>query len=88
MMLANIDAAVTPPEAGNDLFEEGSPEPCGVVVAAELSPLGGIDLLVELPVDGHPPEGFHLSNSRGPRLTLLQLPYALPDHETFVRPKL
>lgn len=88
MMLANIDATTTPPEAGQDLFEDGSSEPCGVVVAAELSPLGGIDLLAELPVDEHPPEGFHLSDSRGPRLTVLQLPYALPDHKTFVRPKL
>lgn len=88
MMLANVDAAAPHPEAGSDLFTADSPEPCGVVVAAEPSPLGGIDLLVELPVDAHPPEGFHVADSRGPLVILLPLPYDLPDHETFVRPKL
>jgi len=86
-LLAHLDASNLVPGAGSDVFDAGSPEPCGMVVAAESSPLGGVDLLVELPVDAHP-AGFHVAGPDGPLLSILELPYSIPDPEVFVRPKL
>lgn len=73
-----------PPAPGSDVFAvDGSP--AGVVVNAELSPSGGVDLLVELPLADR--TALQLT-PHGPALDLLELPYVLPDNEIFVRPKL
>jgi len=72
------------PAPGSDVFAaDGSP--AGVVVNAERSPHGGVDLLVELPLADR--TALQLT-PQGPALELLELPYVLPDNEVFVRPKL
>lgn len=76
--------SVAVPAPGSDVFAvDGSP--AGVVVNAELSPRGGVDLLVELPLADR--AALQLT-PQGPALELLELPYVLPDNEVFVRPKL
>ncbi|MBI3230637.1 MAG: folate-binding protein YgfZ [Burkholderiales bacterium] len=77
MYLAHSDASAL--AAGSEVFSSADPEQaCGMVVNAAINPAGGVDALLELKsalinagslhVDSHP-------------ITLLTLPYALPNEE-------
>ncbi len=87
------------PAPGADVFEAARPaEPIGTVVNLEASPLGGLDVLLELPqallpMAGGPgvtdqPEASPIIDTSRHRIELRALPYTLPDQEIFVRPKL
>jgi folate-binding protein YgfZ len=63
-------------DTGQDVYCRTEEEPVGYVVNAAISPLGGIDLLVEVPLV-HLESGLALGNPHGILLTQLALPYAL-----------
>jgi folate-binding protein YgfZ len=77
-------AADAAPLAGSDVLD-ASGAPIGIIVNAEQAPSGGVDLLVQLPLDAR---GSALSLPGGTALSWLELPYDLPDNEPIVRPKL
>lgn len=74
--------------AGTDVWEADGREACGMVVNAETGPDGLNALLVELPVASFASSTLRIGASDGPALMVEPLPYALPDNEVFVRPKL
>jgi folate-binding protein YgfZ len=76
------------PTPGTDLFAAGSSDAVGVVVNAERGPDGRIALLAELPVALFAADDLRVGGVTGPALRVETLPYALPDNEVFVRPKL
>ncbi len=80
------------PTAGEDVFDAANPtEPIGNIVNVARSPLGGADLLVELPqamLTSVESTQSGLVTSDKTAIILLPLPYALPDQDIFVRPKL
>lgn len=82
-----------PPVPGSDVLEgdAAAAQPVGVVVNAERSPLGGVDLLVELPLVAMESATLFVKSAGDAAtapLELLELPYLLPDNEVFVRPRL
>jgi len=76
------------PTPGTDLFAGSSTEPVGVVVNAERGPDGRIALLAELPLASFEADDLRVGSATGALLAIEALPYALPDNEVFVRPKL
>ena len=84
-VLASHDAA---PAAGSDVWQAAGSEAVGVVVAAERGPDGRVALLAELPLALFDAPDLHVGTPDGPALTVEPLPYALPDNEVFVRPRL
>ncbi|MGI4861479.1 MAG: YgfZ/GcvT domain-containing protein [Janthinobacterium lividum] len=67
-------------QAGDEVFDAGDPlQPCGHVVNAAAAPGGGVDCLVELKLSLTADASIHVGSITGPRLTVLGLPYALPD---------
>jgi folate-binding protein YgfZ len=87
MALASIDAPQLP-QPGSDVWMQDRNEASGLVVAAERRPDGRIALLVELPTALFASDALHAGRVDGPLLTIEALPYALPDNEVFVRPRL
>ena len=61
------------------MFLSGQPEPVGTVVMSALAPLGGVDLLFELPIDRLDSGTLHLDARDGTRIDVRALPYALFD---------
>ena len=69
-------------EPGSDVYSNN--EPIGSVINAAANPMGGYDLLIELPwLD----KAQNLTVLDQP-LSILDLPYALPEQDLFIRPKL
>jgi folate-binding protein YgfZ len=62
--------------AGGDVWFTGQDDPAGKVVLAAGAPEGGMDLLVECPVDRIEQQSLHI---RGIPLTLRPLPYTIVD---------
>ncbi len=87
MALASLDADVAP-SPGSDVVRADDGEPVGLVVDAARGPDGRVALLAELPVALFDSNALRTGTADGPRLTIEPLPYALPDNEVFVRPKL
>ncbi len=85
MALATSDAPV--PLPGTDVWADDR-EACGLVVDAGSGPDGRTSLLVELPLASFDSATLRIGSPDGPSLMLEPLPYALPDNEVFVRPKL
>lgn len=67
------------PAAGADVFHSAQAEAVGTVVMSASAPRGGVDLLIELPVDRLESGTLHLVSSDGPRVEIRQLPYQLFD---------
>jgi len=86
LLHANQTVAAGPGDAVFHSIRPGEAE--GMVVNAMPAPTGGIDLLAELPLGALGDGTLHLGAIGGPILTPLALPYALPDNDVFVRPKL
>ncbi len=86
--LASIAATGAVPSPGTDIHHGGEAEASGLVVNAERGRDGTIALLIELPVARFESTELHVGTADGGSLTLESLPYALPDNEVFVRPKL
>lgn len=86
MALATLDARDDVPAPGSDVWSAG-PEPCGLVIDAERGDDGRVALLIELPVASFASPDLHIGRD-GPTATVEPLPYALPDNEVFVRPRL
>jgi tRNA-modifying protein YgfZ len=64
--------------AANEIFDLTDPsQPCGVVVQAAPSPLGGYDAIVSIQITSAEGTGLRLGHADGPPLVLLPLPYAL-----------
>jgi folate-binding protein YgfZ len=78
MQLAHAQA-VEPPAAGADVFHSAQAEPVGTVVMSATAPRGGVDMLLELPVDRLESGSLHLGSQEGARLELRRLPYELFD---------
>jgi folate-binding protein YgfZ len=72
-------AGTSPPAAGSDVFHSARPEPVGTVVMSATAPGGGVDLLIELPVDRLESGSLHLEGNIGTRLDVGTLPYSLLD---------
>ncbi len=88
MTLAHLDSENLP-APGADVFHSARPaDPIGTVVNAERSPEGGVDVLIEIPLEASSEGSLHLEGPLGPGLALLDLPYPLPQNEVFVRPRL
>ena len=88
MSLASLDGSADVPSPGTDVWKTGDSEACGLVVNAERGADGRIALLVELPLAQFAAADLHVGSIDGPVPTLEALPYALPDNEVFVRPRL
>jgi tRNA-modifying protein YgfZ len=86
--LASISATADVPRAGTDVFAAGEAQAVGLVVDAERGPDRSIATLVELPLAKFASTGLTVGAIDGPTLAIEPLPYALPDNEVFVRPKL
>jgi folate-binding protein YgfZ len=69
----------SPPAAGADIFHSAQPEPIGSVVMSATAPGGGVDLLLEIPVDRLQSGSLHLDSHGGTRLEVRSLPYQLFD---------
>jgi folate-binding protein YgfZ len=68
-----------PPAAGADVFHSAQSEPVGTVVMSAAAPRGGVDLLIELPVDRLESGSLHLESRDGVPLEVRKLPYDLFD---------
>ena len=88
MALASIEAGAPVPVPGSDVWAVDDREACGLVVNAEAGPGGRIALLVELPLAAFASTTLRAGTPDGAALRIDPLPYALPDNEVFVRPKL
>jgi folate-binding protein YgfZ len=75
MALAHAEAAAA---AGADVYAEGEAEPAGTVAMAATAPGGGVDLLLECPLEKMSLP-LHLGAPDGPALELRRLPYELFD---------
>jgi tRNA-modifying protein YgfZ len=74
MSLAQVDADHV--AAGGDVWFVGQDDPAGKIVLAAAAPSGGMDLLIECPVDRIETQSLHIG---GAPLTLRPLPYTLFD---------
>jgi folate-binding protein YgfZ len=72
-------AVESPPAAGSDVFHSAHEQPIGTVVMAARAPGGGVDLLLEAPVDRLASGTLHLGAVNGAELRILPLPYELFD---------
>jgi len=83
MFRAHTDAADAPPP-GTALFAPGSSSGQGVgkVVTAAPAPDGGWELLAVVEIASQAAGDVRLGDADGPRLTFLDLPYAVPDEST------
>jgi hypothetical protein len=78
MQVAHAESG-EPPSAGADVFHSSQAEAVGTVVMSATAPGGGVDLLLELPVERLESGTLHLGSSAGPRLDVRALPYTLFD---------
>lgn len=85
---AVASTVAAPPVEGTDLWQAAGSEPCGVVVNAERGPDGRTAMLVEIPVGLFAADDLRLGATDGEPVVVEPLPYALPDNEVFVRPRL
>jgi len=74
MSLAHLDADTA--MAGGDVWFVGQDPPAGKIALAAAAPAGGMDLLIECPVDRLENQSLHIG---GAPLTLRPLPYTLFD---------
>ena len=72
MFLGHLDGAV--PEPGSDVQAQGAGEPCGKVVLAAKSPLGGVDLLFEAQISAVQEQPLSIGQSV---IELKSLPYSV-----------
>jgi folate-binding protein YgfZ len=78
LVMAHVDGP--PPPAGTRLYSPVfDAQACGSVVDAAPAPGGGSDLLAVLKIAARDRGEVHAQTPDGPRLTLLPLPYPLPD---------
>jgi hypothetical protein len=78
LVLAHVDAP--PPAAGLHLFNASfGDQACGSIVNAAEAPGGGADLLAVLQLAARDSGEVRVGSRDGPALTLLTLPYAIPD---------
>jgi len=78
-----------PPSPGAPLYSAVfGDQACGTVVNAAPAPGGGSDLLAVAQTQAAAESTLHLRAPDGPRLTLLDLPYAIPAQVAPNRPKL
>lgn len=78
LVLAHVDAP--PPRAGERLFSGSfGDQACGSVVNAATAPVGGADLLAVLQLVARDGGDVRLGSHDGPALSLLPLPYVLPE---------
>ncbi len=82
MYRAHIDAAALPP-AGTELYspESASGQGAGKVVRSAPSPEGGSELLIVAEIASAEADTLFLENESGPKLKLLDLPYAFEQGE-------
>jgi folate-binding protein YgfZ len=78
MQLAHAPGAELP-AAGADVFHSAQAEPVGTVVMSATTPRGGVDLLLEIPVDRLESGSLHLGSREGVPLEVRELPYELFD---------
>jgi hypothetical protein len=76
MSIAHVDGTPEAATAGGDVFFDGQEQPSGKVVLAAAAPGGGMDLLLECPMDRIAEQTLLVG---GQRLTLRPLPYELID---------
>ncbi|MCU0951147.1 MAG: folate-binding protein, partial [Burkholderiaceae bacterium] len=76
MSLGHIDGMPQAAAPGGDVQVEGQTEPGGKIVLAAAAPGGGMDLLIECPMDRIAEQTLLVG---GERLTLRPLPYELID---------
>jgi len=76
MTIAHVDGET---RAGADIYAAGAEQPIGTVVMAATAPEGGMDLLLEAPVDRVAGASLLANSPDGPKLTVRPLPYALFD---------
>ena len=70
--------AEAPLSAGDELFApDDAAQPCGTVVQAAPSPLGGFDALVSMQISAFAAGSVHARQADGPLLTLSAAPYPL-----------
>ena len=72
MFLGHLDGAV--PEPGSDVQAQGAGEPCGKVVLAAKSPLGGVDLLFEAQISAVQEQPLSIGQAV---IELKSLPYSV-----------
>lgn len=87
MALASI-AGDEVPQPATDVWSVEDQGPVGLVVNAELGTDGRVWLLVEIPLAFFDSHALQIAKGDGPALKIEELPYALPDNEVFVRPRL
>jgi len=79
MYLGHLDQA-SPPRAGAAVYARSfGDQSAGTVVAAELSPEGGVDLLVAAQISAATGDGFKLNNADNASIKLLPMPYTVPS---------
>jgi len=83
-----IDDGAIVPQPGADVWSAEDSGPSGLVVNAERAPDGRVALLVEIPLALFDSRALRVGQGEGPPLKIESLPYALPENEVFVRPKL
>lgn len=66
-----------PLKAGDELFENGQEQPCGLVVQAASAPAGGHDAIVSIQISAFEAGLVRLCNPNGDALQLEAMPYAL-----------
>jgi folate-binding protein YgfZ len=78
MRVAHAEVA-EPPAAGSDVCHSSDAQPVGTIVMSAAAPGGGVDVLVEVPVERLDAGSLHIGSSAGPRLVVRELPYVLFD---------
>jgi len=78
MQLAHASAS-TLPAAGTDIFHSAQSEPVGSVAMSATAPGGGVDLLLEIPVERLQSGSLHLDSQSGTPLEVRSLPYEFFD---------
>lgn len=81
-VLVHADSPEGAARPGQEVFwSEDAAQPSGMVAAAAAAPGGGWDALVELKTSALEGGRLHLGAVDGPVLSVLPLPYAIPDSE-------
>ena len=77
MILAKVETS-SPPNLGDDLYDETRTQSAGKVVDAQRMPTGELALLAVIQIESYKNSPVHLQSPDGPVLTWLPLPYDLP----------
>lgn len=78
MQVAHAEVA-EPPAAGSDVYHSSDAQPVGTIVMSAAAPGGGVDVLVEVPVERLDAGSLHIGSSAGSGLVVRELPYVLFD---------